>query len=127
MAKNYENKADHNQDFLDSLVRDYENFYFDWKVTVQFYIALHRSYCILISKGLSISTSHKTNISELGNIERSLGISLNKLFTHSRQSRYEGFLTPDAMERINKINFNNNIAFLAEINSKVSNYYPIPA
>ena len=43
MPKKYENKSNHNKDFLNSLITDYPSDYYDWKVTVQFYTCLHRA------------------------------------------------------------------------------------
>lgn len=123
----YENKADHNQVFLDSIIEDYPSEYFDWKVTVQFYIALHRCYCVLGVSGQTICDRHKVNINNLKTIDAELSTNLFKLFKHSRQSRYDGFINEEAMTRINKINFESNKIILASINSKIVNYYPIPA
>lgn len=123
----YENKADHNQVFLDSIIEDYPSEYFDWKVTVQFYIALHRCYCVLDASGQTICNRHKVNINNLKTIDAELSTNLFKLFKHSRQSRYDGFIYEEAMTRINKINFESNKIILASINSKIANYYPIPA
>ena len=124
MSKNYENKADHNQGFLDCLINDYENSYFDWKVTIQFYIALHRCYCVLTSKGINISESHNKNIQNIAKIDSTISRGLHTLFKHSKQSRYDGFIQEDSMERINKINFNKNKPLLKTIIELVPNYYP---
>lgn len=125
MAKMYENKADHNQIFLDSIIEDYPSEYYDWKVTVQFYIALHRCYCVLHVSGQTICNRHRDNIANLKSIDSGLSSNLFKLYKHSRQSRYDGFMTDDAMNMINKINFEANKSSLASINNGMANYYPI--
>ena len=122
----YENKANHNQSFLDSIIGDYPLEYFDWKVTIQFYIALHRCYCVLDASGHSICNRHKDNINNLKTIDAELGRNLFKLYNNSRQSRYDGFIHDDAMSRINKINFESNKSTLSSLNSKMANYYPAP-
>lgn len=125
MGKIYENKADHNQDFLDSIIQDYPTDYYDWKVTLQFYIALHRCYCVLDASGYVICNRHKDNIKNLEAINKVLSANLFKLFRNSRQARYEGFITTEAMNRINKINFDANKTALASIKSNVATYYPV--
>ncbi len=121
----YENKADHNQVFLDSIIEDYPSEYFDWKVTVQFYIALHRCYCVLDASGETICNRHKDNINNLKSIDSGLSINLFKIYKNSRQSRYDGFINEDAMNRINKINFEANKSSLSSINTGIATYYPI--
>tara|TARA_R110002124_G_C8853401_1_gene506442 strand:+ start:728 stop:1111 length:384 start_codon:yes stop_codon:yes gene_type:complete len=125
MPKTYENKANHNQDFLDSIHNDYPDSYYDWKVTVQFYTALHRCYCVILNSGVSITSSHQSNISNLGKINKDLGKKLFLVYKNSRQSRYEGFMNEDSMNRINKINFDKGQIDLKKINSLVSSYYPV--
>lgn len=125
MPKSYENKANHNQDFLDSIINDYPESYFDWKVTVQFYIGLHRCYCVLLINGISVTSSHQKNIDNLGTIDKELSKKLFQVYKNSRQSRYDGFINEDAMNRINKINFNSGVSNLKVIVNTVSTYYPV--
>lgn len=124
MGKIYENKADHNQAFLDSIIESYPKEYYDWKVTVQFYIALHRCYCVLEASGQTICNRHNDNIKKLASVDSNLSTNLFKLYKHSRQSRYDGFMNDEAMNRINKINFDENKSSLALINKEITNYYP---
>ena len=112
MPKKYENKSNHNQDFLESIHNDYPNTFFDWKVTVQFYTALHKAYCVIIFNGHEVTTSHNHNITTLGTVNPELGKALFLVYKNSRQSRYEGFMTDEAMERINKINFEKGLTTL---------------
>ena len=125
MPKLYENKADHNQDFLDCINSDYPESYFDWKVTVQFYVGLHRCYCVLINKGFSVTSSHQTNINNVKSIDEDLSRKLFLLYKNSRQSRYDGFVNQEAMDRINKINFTAGVSNLKSIVNLVSNYYSV--
>lgn len=125
MSKVYENKANHNKDFLDAIISDYPTEYFDWKVTVQFYIALHRCYCVIEASGQKICNRHNDNINNLSAIDLGLSKNLFKLYKYSRQSRYDGFMSDEAMNRINKINFSKNEILLASINKGIVNYYPV--
>lgn len=125
MPKVYENKADHNQDFLDSVQNDYPDNFFDWKVTIQFYTALHRCYCVAKSNGNSIEKSHKDNIDCIKSIDSELGQKLFLVYKYSRQARYEGFMSEESMNRINKINFQRGVGFLRRINEIVATHYPV--
>ena len=127
MPKKYENKSNHNKDFLDSIHNDYPNSYFDWKVTIQFYTALHKCYCVIISSGSTINTSHKLNIESIRKIDLELSQKLFKLYNNSRQSRYDGFMTEEAMNRFNKINFLAGEVYLKNVENLTSRYYPIQA
>lgn len=123
MARNYENKASHNQLFLENIENDYPHEYFDWKVTVQFYIALHKCYCVLLANQFDVETNHKSNIQKVTKIDSQLGKNLHSLYKNSRSSRYDGFLTEDAMNRINKINYADGKKHLNSIANILPNYY----
>jgi hypothetical protein len=125
MPKNYDNKSIHNKFFLDTIHDDYPEDFFDWKVTAQFYTGLHRCYCLIVTKGLNVETSHDKNIKNLKSIDSELSHNLFKLYKNSRQSRYDGFINNESMIRINKINFSDGILLLKSIESEVLKYYPI--
>jgi len=127
MSKAYENKSIHNKTFLDSIHNDYPDEYFDWKVTVQFYVALHKCYCVLETQNIDVEPKHMNNISNLKTVNNDLGRKLFILYRNSRQSRYEGFMTQDAMDRINKIKFEEGNRLLPSIDTLTLKYYPIPA
>ena len=126
MPKKYENKSNHNTDFLNTLNNDYPEEYFDWKVTVQFYSCLHRCYCVLITKTFTIEQSHMSNIKNLKIVNSDLSRKLYTLYKNSRQARYDGFISEDAMYRINRINFQTGTKIMASIGSECSKYYPVP-
>ena len=125
MPRKYDNKSAHNKAFLTSIQSDYPEDYYDWKVTVQFYTGLHRCYCVLEVKSIPIETSHSSNIKNLKPINTDLSQNLYKLYKFSRQSRYDGFMSDEAMLRINKINFKEGNGLLKQIESEVLNYYPV--
>lgn len=127
MPKDFNNKFHHNKEFLKSIVEDYPDEYFDWKVTVQFYCGLHKSYTVLLSQGFDIESSHKLNIENLEKVEKSLSKNIFQLYKNSRQSRYEGFIKAEYMERINKINFNKGTSILTKVEQQCAQYYPVPA
>lgn len=97
MAKEYLNQGEHNKSFLESISQEWPEDYFDWKVTVQFYTALHFAYCILDVNGFDIEESHSRNIKNLKKIDSKLSFGLNKLFKNSKSSRYLGFTDEEVM------------------------------
>lgn len=125
MPKKYENKAIHNEDFLKSIINDYPDTYFDWKVTVQFYCALHRCYCVLLTNGMPVEKKHQSNINSIKTIDPDLSKRLFNVYKNSRTSRYDGFINDNAMERINKINYNKSNSELKKIKEIVATHYPI--
>lgn len=127
MPTKYLNKSNHNHNFLTNIQDDYPEDFFDWKVTVQFYTSLHKCYCVLISKGFNIETRHKLNIANIKTIDADISFKLHKLFSHSRTSRYDGFLTEEAMLRMNKINYIEGKTLMSDIEVGVATYYPVPS
>lgn len=127
MPKKYANKSNHNKHFLETIENNYPEDFFDWKVTVQFYTALHKCYCVIITKEKDVLPSHSKNIKNLKIIDASIAKKLFTLYKNSRQSRYDGFIKEEAMLRINKINYANGNVLLKGIEKEVAKYYPIPS
>lgn len=105
MSDKYSNKYTHNKKFLGCICEDYPEDFYDWKVTTQFYTCLHKCYCILLSANTPVVEKHSQNIKNLANIDKDVAKKMFRLFNLSRQSRYDGFLTEEAMLRINKMGF----------------------
>lgn len=124
MPKKYHNKSIHNKTFLESLEQDYPEDFFDWKVTAQFYCALHRCFCVLESKQIGVTTSHKQNITAMKEVDIQISRDLHRLYRFSRQSRYDGFIHEDSMLRINKINYKDGDKYLRNVENECKKYYP---
>lgn len=52
-------QAKHNKTFLDSIIDTYADLYFDWKITVTFYIAIHLLKCLAKKRGCDIGHTHE--------------------------------------------------------------------
>ena len=76
------------------------------------------------TKKIPIETSHKLNIANLKTIDSDMAQKLNRLFGHSRFSRYDGFLTEEAMLRMNKIYYDEGKTLMNDIETCVNKYYP---
>lgn len=94
-------QAKHNEAFHDCICRDYETLFFDWKVTVTFYIAIHYLKALASQRKIHIGSTHEEIA---GNIDPnfrknkpSMPISENawgwyrNLYQYSRTSRYTGY------------------------------------
>jgi hypothetical protein len=126
MTKKYENKSNSNGHFLKTIHEDYPEDFFDWKVTAQFYTSLHKCYCVIISEKCDVETSHRLNIQTLKGINKTIAEGIFTLYKNSRQSRYDGFLTEEAMLRVNKINFDAGVGIMRSIELECAKHYPVP-
>ncbi|MFZ7106647.1 MAG: hypothetical protein ACO1HD_08515 [Bacteroidota bacterium] len=51
-------QASHNQQFRDCIEENFSDDFFDWKITVTFYTALHYLHALASKKGLFIGSNH---------------------------------------------------------------------
>ena len=115
----HRNQKDHNQSFLEDLIRDYPNNYFDWKITVLFYISIHLIRDFAFKKrSVEISKSHRAvfefleqETSKSSQVYKSFSI----LFRNCRDCRYNGFTTEDAFEKFCEVKFNESQMHLNKI------------
>jgi len=88
----------HNEHFYDCVCVNYPDNFFDWKITIAFYIAVHYLKALATKQGVVLSSSHfdvekqvnpdKRN--ELGLIRHAWDWYYN-LYLASRSARYSGF------------------------------------
>ena len=93
------NQAEHNADFLEALDKQFPKLYFDWKITVVFYIAVHYLRAYEHFNGVKIKGRH---VEMLYHSDPSKPDALNPLskrafdayadlFNAAHKSRYQGF------------------------------------
>lgn len=89
----------HNEEFSLVLETHYPKKYFDWRITVLFYTALHYLRALEKSKGLNFGTNHKStrqNINpKLGGlmpVSQSCFDAYMDMFNSAHTARYTGFL-----------------------------------
>lgn len=92
-------QAKHNEEFLLILETHCPDKFFDWKITIVFYSALHWLRALEKSKGLNFGQSHKETIKNIkpnggGLMPLSRGCfdAYTDLFDSARNSRYAGFV-----------------------------------
>ncbi len=101
--QNHIDQVAHNIDFLDALDKQFPKRYFDWKITIAFYTALHclRAYekfkRVRISKGHKFMFEHSdpTNPTALNPISQRAFDAYTELHADAQLTRYEGFLNPN--------------------------------
>ena len=103
--QNFIEQARQNQIFHDEIHEKFPDRFFDWKITVLFYIAIHLVKAMAAQKKVRIGASHEDIANSIrptqpGTFNRpSMPISqsaynnYHSLYTYSRTARYEGITT----------------------------------
>lgn len=93
--KSHLKKANYNEKFLEAFEELLPDDYFDWKITVVFYIAVHYIDAYFLSHGTSIN-SHEVRRHVLETHHSPLSEdcidNYNNLYRLARNARYNGFL-----------------------------------
>lgn len=107
------NQANHNQNFHDCIEQGFSDKFFDWKITILFYIAIHCMKALATKRGVDIGETHheiNRNISPQ-NPNRILVIPneawehYRNLYNYSRTSRYNGFTDIDTFQSLMKTDY----------------------
>ena len=107
------NQALHNEDFHQCICDKFPDGFFDWKVTVVFYTAIHYLKVLAGQKGISIGESHgdiRSNVKppRPGGKPPAVPLTENAyswydlMYEASRGSRYPGFTDPETFQEIMK-------------------------
>ncbi len=97
-------QSDYNLEFLHNLEEKEPDRYFDWKITVAFYSALHCIKAVLAKRGESVQSHEQINsrISHRRNpkspISQECWRAYNRLFQLSQSVRYNGFKNETAFQ-----------------------------
>lgn len=95
---NFYNQAKHNEAFLTSIEQSFPEEYFDWKVTVIYYISIHMLKCLAKNRGVDIGNTHQDIASSMNPRRGKQATPFpewawNKyedLLRYSKYSRYDG-------------------------------------
>jgi len=103
-------QATHNQDFHTCIVGQFPDKFYDWKITVLFYTALHWLHALADQKGIDIGrthvdVAHNCNPRKYGNMPLSQVAwnHYNSLWNYSYASRYEGITDIQTFETLKQI------------------------
>jgi hypothetical protein len=124
--KDHIEHACHNEEFLDFLKKNSPHKFFDWKINVVFYCALHFVRAYSEMKGVTIGPTHydlwialhsqDDNPPVLELSSKALS-AYKKISRFSKNARYDGFINRDNFERICEINFNSALSHLGVLKS----------
>lgn len=104
-------QANHNKNFHDCIETQFTGQFYDWKITVLFYVAIHYLKALAASRGIDIGETH-FDIEQNVNPERhhaKMRITkgawreYKNLFYYSRTARYEGFTDLLPFEQLKQI------------------------
>ncbi len=104
-------KAAHNRNFHDTIDTHFNDQFYDWKITVLFYVAIHYLKALAESRKIDIGDTHH-EIEQSVNPDRStakMRITKNawreykNLFNYSRTARYEGITDISTFEQLMKL------------------------
>ncbi len=106
-------QAIHNERFHECVHTNFSERFFDWKVTILFYTALHYLKALAATREIDIGNTH-TDIEYNCNPDRSgrkMMITRNawreykNLYRYSHTSRYEGITDIDTFEKLKEIDY----------------------
>jgi hypothetical protein len=93
------NQAKHNQDFLECIKEKFPNDFYDWKITIIFYISIHLLKCLAHKKGVDIGHTHYDIENSLNPRRSARQVfqfpdwawkNYSRIFKYSKDSRYDG-------------------------------------
>jgi hypothetical protein len=104
-------KAEHNQKFHDCIEAEFDGHFYDWKITVLFYVAIHYLKALAILRGIEIGETHieieksvnpDRNTAKM-RLTRNAWREYRNLFNYSRTARYEGISDFATFEQLKKL------------------------
>lgn len=107
------NQAKHNEDFHECLCTQFQNLYYDWKITCLFYIGIHYLKALSIKRKKNIGVHHveiNRNIKS-GKHNPTMPISdtaysnYMQLFHYSQDARYDGFEDIETFNELKKLDY----------------------
>src|ERR1039457_2916731 len=101
--KRFLEQATHNHDFHDCLIKHFPDTFYDWKITVLFYIALHYLKALMKHRGQKVENTHWDIQNEVNpdepkakcKISKTAYKNYYKLKQYSENARYEGVIDED--------------------------------
>jgi hypothetical protein len=104
-------QATHNQEFHDKIVDDFSEQFYDWKITVLFYVAIHYLKALAAKRNINIGETHYEIEQSVNpdrgnstmNISRGAWREYKNLFRYSQTARYEGITDFDTFEKLKQI------------------------
>lgn len=114
MANHHILQAKHNEKFHDCICEQFPDRFFDWKITVLFYQAIHYLKALAAQKGLNIGDTH-FEIEQSINPDKKKTVmpitkgawrEYNALFQYSQTARYNGITDFETFEKLKEYDYN---------------------
>ena len=106
-------QALHNIQFQESICHDFGDKFFDWKITISFYTALHWIHALSKMRKINIGSTHDEVSRNINPDKQGASMPINRLaykhyrelHNYSRAARYDGMTDIATFEVIMKANF----------------------
>lgn len=114
-------QAKHNEEFFSLLKEKLPHSFYDWKLTVVFYAALHYVKAFSIYRGIDIGDTHFDMMNSIFpkdgsepklKLPKEVRSYYKTMYRYSRACRYDGFLTIENFNRICEANLNYSLSAL---------------
>lgn len=124
----YIEQARHNEEFYKCIDSNFAEKFYDWKITVLFYTAIHCLKALAISRGINIGDTHKEIESNVNPTKSNAKMRITtgawreyrSLYEYSRTARYNGIIDLDTFEEIKKIDHDFCLTHLSNFKKYVS-------
>ncbi|GAA4338530.1 hypothetical protein GCM10023149_48550 [Mucilaginibacter gynuensis] len=103
----YLNQASHNKNFLNCVEANFDDRFFDWKITITFYIAIHLLKALAKERKKNIGDTHHEIANSLDasrcakpvmQFPPNIWKAYKRLFDYSKSSRYDGIVDHNIQE-----------------------------
>jgi len=104
-------QINHNQNFYNCIDNNFKDKFYDWKITVLFYIAVHCLKSLSVKRNIKIGNTHfdiecNVNPDREGSkmkISRNAWREYKNLYQYSRTARYNGITDIETFEQLKQI------------------------
>jgi hypothetical protein len=104
-------QATHNQKFHDTIDNNFNEQFYDWKITVLFYVAIHYLKALASHRNIDIGETHyeieqsvnPDRANSKMKITRGAWREYKNLFNYSRTARYEGITDFETFEKLKQL------------------------
>jgi uncharacterized protein (UPF0332 family) len=121
-------QAKHNKDFHECICANFQSTFFDWKITVVFYTALHYVKALASFKGIYIGKSHSEILRSINpNNKTSVVLHLSysawdnykNLFQYCHSARYDGITDFDTWQSLKEADYKHCLQLLLTFESYI--------
>lgn len=122
------NHAKHNEKFHELICNAENTGYYDWKVTVLFYVAIHYLKALAQFRKKSIGESHEQINNNIKNNRQGATMPLQNtarnnymaLYRYSQTSRYDGFTDADTFQQLMKRDYEDALECLSDFKKYIA-------